>query len=547
MMNFLFQENNYTAADYLAQKVVLCSLCSITGIYIYACFKHLKSVIQIVTAFFAVFALGHLCFITFLWTNHISFPLNLEAMELLRLQHIQRILAGLPLYPAPSPDFIALAYNPLSYYFTIPFTWVFGANLWTMRLVAILGTIGCGLIIFATVRRQSQSTWWGLMAVGLFAAAYRVMDTYLDNAHADSWLLCTILLGCYVLDRYRAIGWNCVGILLFITAFWFKQQGYLFAIAALLWLTWREGRRAWRYWLLAMIVGPGLYLTMPDWVLGSHFHYYTWQVPRQWVELTKSGLLHFLKYTIGNYPILLISSSLLVAPMFPLRQFWRRQFWSNHQPAIWYWMFPFALLSGLIAELTTGSNNNVLIPMGTWLILVGVLGFQRWANQAFGQRWGGHLLALSFSFAIFAYHPQSVIVSSQAPSTYQDLLGYIRSLPGQVAAPGIGQMPEGRPLFPSLHWVTFQDVLRGPGAPVNASELAQRLLKPALEPKQPAYILNNSRLEDDPFFAPLWSKYRVERDLGDRFQALTTLPKRYLGNYPRYLYRFMGKNADERR
>ena len=146
---------------------------------------------------------------------------------------------------------------------------------------------GAGSVIFLAVRRNTYSNWWSLMALGLFAAAYRVMDTYLDNAHADSWLLFTVLLGCYVIDQSRSQARNMLGVLLMVSAFWFKQHGALFVIGALLYLTYRDGwQKSWKMWFLAIVLGPGLYLAAPSSLFGPRFHYFTWEVPSRWSNLT---------------------------------------------------------------------------------------------------------------------------------------------------------------------------------------------------------------------------------------------------------------------
>jgi 4-amino-4-deoxy-L-arabinose transferase-like glycosyltransferase len=137
-------------------------------------------------------------FTVFLWTDHLRFPFLLDLMEGTILQHVGRAAHGLAVYSWPTPDFVPLAYNPLYYYLCAPVTWVFGLDLPALRLVAVAGMAGSGAIIYLTVRKWTGSWWWGLMALGLFAAAYRVMDAYLDTAHSDSWLLCAALLGTYL-------------------------------------------------------------------------------------------------------------------------------------------------------------------------------------------------------------------------------------------------------------------------------------------------------------------------------------------------------------
>lgn len=471
------------------------------------------------------YAIAQILFIVFLWFNHIDFPLNLEAMELLRVQHLQRLMQGLPLYPEPSSDFVALAYNPLSYVLTVPFAIVFGANLFTMRLVAILGAAGSGIVVFLAVRRQTQSNGWGLIAVGLFAAAYRVMDTYLDNAHAESLLLFSILLGCYLIDRSRSWIVECLAMLMFVAAFWFKQQGSIFAIAALIYLTWRSGfKKAWAYWLIAGGLGAGLYLVVPDWVFGSRFHYFTWTVPRQWVEIQYWEVVRFLKLILFSYPILAAASTIVVlSHIQKLRQ------------NIWYFMFPIAVLSGILATLTPGSNNNVFIPMGTWFIMVGVMAFDCMMPRL--KQFGLHFFAIALSFALFAYNPMSVIVSSQSQMVYQDFISYLKALPGTVYAPWIGQLQDQKLFSPSLHWVPLDDLVRGKNPNPAKYPPLEKLLQSVVQPKGKAYLLHNLPLEQDGRLNFLQKNYVLDTDLGTRFAALKTLPKHYTLNYPRYLYR----------
>jgi 4-amino-4-deoxy-L-arabinose transferase-like glycosyltransferase len=488
--------------------------------------------LPIIKALLATYALLNILFIVFLWFNHAAFPLNLEAMELTRLQHLKRILAGLPLYPEPSPDFVALAYNPLSYYITVPFAWILGANLFTMRLVAILGMLGSGILIFLTIRKQTGSKWWALMGLGLFAAAYRAMDTYLDNAHTDSLLLCSILLGCYFIDQNRSQATKFLGVLCLVAAFWFKQQGALFTMGGIAYLFWRNG---WRKSLLplsvVLVLGPGLYIFAPDWLFGPKFHYFTWQVPRHWTEFTRGEYRNFVQLVIKRYTFLALAGSAIAA-----LTLWK----TRRNVSIWYFMFPVAFLSGIIAPLSTGSNNNVFIPMGTWFIIVGVLGFKHLSQEySKFRRWNLHLVGLVASFLLLLYNPLSVISSPQATSVYKDLIGYLKSLDGTVYAPWLGQLANGYEFSIAVHLVPLEDIIRGPGVNESNHPLTRKLLAPVFHPKGNAYILQNVRLEDDELLKSLMQKYAFEADLGNRFKPLTTLPKRFTLNFPRFLYRYV--------
>jgi hypothetical protein len=492
----------------------------------------------------AGYALVQILWIVWLWFNHIPFPLNLEAMEMTVLQHVQRLLAGLPLYPEPSPDFVALAYNPLFYYLCLPFTWLFGATLPTIRFVAVLGMLGSGIMLFLIVRQVTQSPWWGLMATGLFAASYQALDTYTDNAHRDSWLLFSILLGCYLLDRNIAVYslgsrlprsiQPLPGIFLLITAFWFKQQGATFLLGGLLYLTWKVGwRQAWLAWGLGLLLVPGLYIAAPDWLFGEQFHYFTWQVPRQWIQPEK-GELRLLLNLLAQYGFLLLAGSAIAIAK--LRQ---------RYVSIWIALLPIALLSGGIAFLTLGSNRNVYIPMVTWLILVGTIGLKDLADRAKARGKQANLafLALTFSFLLLVYNPSPVIVSTEAKATYQDFVSYLRSLDGTVYIPFIGQIPEVPTVYPTAHWVPLNDMVRGAGRSDEDQPLIRSILSLVEQPPGNAYLIHHFPLEQDTMLKFLCKHYVLEADLGDRFQALGTLPKRYTLHQPRYVYRYRGRDV----
>jgi len=484
----------------------------------------------------AGYALVSILFILFVWIDHAAFPLNLEAMELTRLEHLKRVMNGLPLYPAPSADFVPLAYNPLSYFLAVPFANIFGTNLFSMRLVSILGMFGMGAIIFLAVRKATNSNWWGLMAIGLFAASYRVTDTYLDNAHADSWLMFSILLGCYFIDKNCSRFHNLFGLILMVMAFWIKQPGAIFVAGAVAYLFWRDGwRKTWFSLFIAMIFGPIFYWAAPPWLFGSHFHYFTWDMPRHWIPSQPDRLFALLldgfKYFVKYYGILGITGIFTAGLALAKKP---------KKVNIWSFMLPIAILSAIQAAITPDSNRNVFIPLAVWFIITGVIGIQKLTqNYLQIQRWRLDLLAIVLSFAVLVYNPMSVLVSPQANLAYQDLINYLKSVDGSVYAPWIGQLQDGYKFYPAAHWVPIQDMARSKIDPIQYNiPSTQNLLKSVVHPTGRAYILSTYPFEEEHFLGFLKDKYVLDTDLGDRFKALGTLPKRYNLKWPRYLYRY---------
>jgi len=87
------------------------------------------------------------------------------------------------------------------------------------------------------------------------------MECYLATAHSDAWLLLCALAGTAVLDRWRSPLANAIEITLLVASFWMKQYGALFVLGGLAYLMLRDGAlRAWPSWLVAVLLGPVLYL-----------------------------------------------------------------------------------------------------------------------------------------------------------------------------------------------------------------------------------------------------------------------------------------------
>lgn len=493
-------------------------------------------------AWLVLVALAVTGFTMCLWVNHVPFPLHLDLMEGTVLQHAVRAAAGQPVYPEPMPSFVALAYNPLYYYLAAPAIWVFGAHLSVMRIVAILGQAGSGIVIFAAVRRHTHSTWWGLIAVGAFAAAYHVMDAYLDTAHSDSWMLCAALLGTYLIDSPESKSARVLGVVVLTLSFWFKQHGALFAIGGVLYLTWREGwRPALPYWVVVVLLGPFAYLAAAQWPFGPAFHYFTWSVPRGWSQVGMDMVYRLARFVLVWYPAATVCAvGLFVADALRPRE----------RLTAWDVQFLAGCVSALMGALDWGSANNVFIPFGTFTLVLATMGLAQLPQliTTARTRWAPALPSLGGACLMLPllYDPRSAIVHEAAAHVaYDDLVAVVRAVGGPVYAPDIGQTEDVSLFAPAAHWVALEDMGRGPGHTAADRMRAWRVLDPVVHPQASAFVLTNIPLEKEtPPVGLLAEYYTLDRDFGDRFAALAGTPKRFNHGYPRYLYRYTGAARD---
>ena len=464
------------------------------------------------------------------FTNHLATP---EITRGPMFEAVSRLRQGLPLYPPPSSEFVPLAYAPFFAVLSAAFSLLFGLSAATLRLVAVLGAIGSGAVIFQIVRRETASVFYGLLATGLFGAAYRAFDCYTDYAQPDSWMLFTALLGFYILGTRQEIKWTALAITLLCVSFWFKQQGALFAIAGVLFVTWRDGlSKSIPFWILAALLGPIAFILLGPPLFGAAFIYYTYQVPSAWSTLDRWTFTRIIRYFGRHWAFLAIICGLSLLKAVRHRR----------RPTVYWFSLPFSLLIGFLGSLDE-SQNNVYMSSGVWLIVIGTIelaGFLRSISTTSTHQAAALALA-ALSFALNYYNPLSVYVPQAAWHEFADLIQTVHSMPGAVYMPDVGQLPSGIRLPIPVHWVPLEDLVRGPGRDRRKHPLVREILSPLIQPKGNAYILMDSPLQDQPVIAFLASDYILVADHGDRFRLLRALPGRSSGNtWPRYLYAYKG-------
>jgi hypothetical protein len=462
--------------------------------------------------------------------GHLSFPLSLETMEGTILQHLRRAAQGEPVYTEPAFDFVALAYNPLYYYLTVPFTWIFGVHLFSLRLVSALAMAGIAVVLYLAVKETTRSRSWGIFAAGLFAASYKAMDSYLDTAHSDSCYILSALAGTYILHKGKSKQSEALGILVLISSFWFKQTGFFFTLGGLLYLTWRGGWiRSLPYWGLSFLFGVLAYVYAGPWLFGPEFHFFTWEVPSAWTEFTLEAHLRYAKYLFKFFPILLLAIGINVARL-ALRYL--------EGLSLWFIQLVVAFQTGLLGALDPGSSDNVFACAGVWIILVGTQSIHDLARRRSEIRKPGwHYFAVLASFLAVVYNPLSVSTSPKADESFAELIRYLEGLEGEVYSTSIGSLDKSEAVTDTAHWVALEDLVRGPGLDTTDHPQVKRLLRPLLENEKPVYLIEYLPLDSFPMFTQLNENFVLAEDLRDRFRPLECLPGRFFQGWPRYLYR----------
>ena len=161
----------------------------------------------------------------FVALRRLGYPFPVEWLESNSLVEVHRILAGRPLYTAPTVAYVPDGYPPLYFALSAAVARVLGVSYLTLRLVSLVSSLCCFALLARLVQRETGSLAAGAGAAGLFAAAYSVTDTWFDVGRVDSLFLALSIGALYAARWMRGTrGAVAAGVLLAAAALT-KQTG----------------------------------------------------------------------------------------------------------------------------------------------------------------------------------------------------------------------------------------------------------------------------------------------------------------------------------
>ena len=150
--------------------------------------------VRLAAALAGLVAIGAYLFVAL---SRLTYPFALEWLEGNSLVEVHRILAGQPLYPAPTAGYVPDGYPPLYFAVSAAAARVLGVSYLPLRLVSLLSSLACFALLARLVQRETGSIAAGTGAAGLFAATYFATDTWFDVGRVDSLFLALSIGGLY--------------------------------------------------------------------------------------------------------------------------------------------------------------------------------------------------------------------------------------------------------------------------------------------------------------------------------------------------------------
>jgi hypothetical protein len=373
------------------------------------------------------FVLGFMGLFYFIAIQRFTFPLSLEWAEGGILDMMRRVASHHALYAAPSINYVPFLYTPVYFYLGAAISHFTGVSFIPLRLLSILATSGCLVLIFAMVKRSTREWFAPWMASGLFVALYAQADAWFDLARVDMLYLFFLLSAVYLAQRGSSV-WSAI---VFVIAFQTKQSAALVALFVLA----HEVRRP--RWMIAGLGTFGFGLVVSSWLInrqnGGWYRYYTTYLPSHQAWAGSKFVAFWLRDLVdplGVTLLLLLLGALLYAAK-P----------SEDRKDTYFLVFTTTgmLLSSLTARLHLGGAINVTLPLYAWICILFGLSVHlilTWAKRAPVELSAllsvATLAACLIQFVHLIYSPGQYLPTRAQRATAALALNRVSALPGKI-------------------------------------------------------------------------------------------------------------------
>ncbi|HUR33861.1 MAG TPA: glycosyltransferase family 39 protein [Vicinamibacterales bacterium] len=387
----------------------------------------------------------------------VQYPFDLEWMEGGSVDHVARVLRLEPLYIPPQVAFIPFEYPPLYFYVSAVVAKVIGLGYLPLRLVSLVSSLVCFVCIYAAVKGATRRAFPAIVAVGAFAATFRIGGAWLDLARVDTLFLALFLGAILVLRQSTSWPQHALAGVVLALSYLTKQTALAMAVPVVLWALFADLRRG-------LALAGGLAAVAGTATLLLHVSTHGWFTFYVWLYPFKHGFAQPVWWTfwtrdlLAPLPIALTVTMLLIAWQCARR---RRDdlFW----PAVCAGMIAGAYRS----RLQTGGYDNVLLP--AFAIIAIMLGLAvGLILGALEQRQGRRVLAAEAAvhatclvqMALLWYDPRVQVPRPGDWAAGEHLLSVLASVPGDVLLAHHGYLPTrvGKPTH--AHLMQVFDILK---------------------------------------------------------------------------------------
>jgi 4-amino-4-deoxy-L-arabinose transferase-like glycosyltransferase len=384
----------------------------------------------------------------------LTYPFDLDWMEGGSVDHVRRILTGQPIYVAPTLAFVPYPYPPLYYYTSAAVASVTGIGFFPLRLVSLVSSLASFALVYLLVERETKSRYAATVALGIFAATYRISGAWFDVARVDSLFL-MLSLGAAYLARWGATprAYASAGVLLALAVLT-KQTALGIALPLLLYALVSRPRHGVILLAVFAAVFAGATAALA-WKDHRWYLYHVVRLPAQIQLAEREGADFWTRDIAGALPIVSAVSAALLCRLRP---------WFTTRT-----LFIASLSVGMIgsawaARLHSGAYENVLIPAYAALAVLFGLGCHSLVHGSNGavRDWRRVAVAIcaGVQLALLRYDPAAQIPSRTDRELQRQLAKRIEASGSSIYAPQHAYIPTAGGAVTGAHAWPISDILR---------------------------------------------------------------------------------------
>ena len=380
----------------------------------------------------ALVFIGGFCVIA-VW--HLRYPYEIEWYEGLMMDHILRVVHGLPIFAKPDVYFSAALYQPLYYYLVAPLISLTGPSFLAGRIVTVLATSLTAVVIgLAVARLTNKSKFAILVSLGLLFSVYGLTDDVQTVVRIDSLYVFFVLSALYVVS-FRTYSSSILTAVLLAAAYFTKQEAMFFLPLPLLWLFASDkGKSFVCAGVLACLIA--IFSVVLQHVSNGWYYYYVYAMPK-----AKGQYYGYLR-VLAAFPTEMLKYwgvGLLLIGIF-ITMIRSREFKLRSVEGLWGLAVLSAIIQACMHRGDQMSGNNVLYPFSA--IFAVFFSYAVWCAR--NER---HALAPIFEWGlliqlvVFIFDPRSqpnMFPGAKDREAGDNFIRYLRSIPGDVVIPAHG-------------------------------------------------------------------------------------------------------------
>ena len=441
----------------------------------------------------------------FVAIGRIGYPFELEWMEGASVIHVKRILEGKPLYVRPGVEFVPFFYSPLYFYVSSLFSLILGLGFFPLRLLSLLSSLGCLLLLFQIVKSETGSKTMGLVSAGFFAACYSLSGYWYDIGRVDSLFLLFILSSLYLV-RFQPSrrGWILAGLSMALS--FLTKQSALFIFFFLALYTLIVNYRLCLFFILPALVGIGGSTVLLDLIHDGWYVTYLFKIPSRHY-LVKRMFVEFWTGDLAGHIAIALCISIYGLILLGKKRSWKH--------LLFYCLAGVGMTgASWMSRLHVGGWLNVLMPCHAMIAVWFGVGMH-FALESAGERrmtWpkiaGMALLSLGIcQFALVSWNPLDQIPSRRDRKAGWDLVSMMKGIEGEIFMPYHSYLPEMAGKKSYIHAHAIFDITRADAGEITV-DFTRRIRDAIQGQRFQAVILDTPRIMGD--FDQYYTK---ERDI----------------------------------